>query len=141
MNWQLKNPAGIVCFLVMNAEPNAQVWLDIGNPPKNQLARFGSVPLGSKPYCGTYGLSLNPLVIQVYPATDANKSNPRASSEDAPSEPLAIQIVANSKICVGIFPDHSTTPNKLTTRIVDCTLTNHFTGPAREAAQAGECKH
>lgn len=118
--WNRSNPSGVVCFKLMDADPDARVYLDIGSPPRNQLARFGSVPLESNPYCRNYGLSLNPFTIQVYSATELNKANRRATDEDSPSEPLTIQIVADGKTCVGIFQDRATSPPKWSTRLVNC---------------------
>ena len=60
---------------VMSADPNAQVWIDTGTPPKIDLRRFGSVPFGIKQRCMTYGLSLSPLALEVYSATEANRVN------------------------------------------------------------------
>ncbi len=117
--WKRNNPSGIVCFQLMDADPDARVWFDIGSP-KIQPTRFGSAPLGGKPYCGNYGLSLSPLTIQVYSATEANKRRRRAADEDNPSNPLEIQVVTSEETCVGIFPDYSTSPPKWSTRVVDC---------------------
>ena len=116
-----QHPSGKVCFQLLDAPPHSQVWIDMGSlPNKVQLHRFGGVPLGSKPFCGNYGLSLAPLQIQVYSATDSNNRNFQASSEDKASEPLPIQIVSNSKTCVGIFPGASDGSSKWITKIVNC---------------------
>jgi len=132
--WKSNNPSGVVCFQLMNAEPNAHVNFDIGTPPRIQLTRFGNGLSGSTPDCGTYGLSLNPLTIQVYAATEGNRANRRAVSDDAVSEPFAIQVMAEGKICVGIFPDHVHSPPKWIPKTVDCALTNQSTGPAASSA-------
>jgi len=132
--WKKNNPSGVVCFQLMNAEPNAHVYFDIGTPPRIQLTRFGIGLLGSTPYCGNYGLSLNPLTIQVYAATKGNRTNRRAASDDAASEPFAIQVVAEEKTCVGIYPNHAYSPPKWKPKTVDCALTNQSTGPAATSA-------
>lgn len=136
--WSIKNPSGMVCFYVMDADPGAQVRLDIGSPSNGvQLARFGSAFSSAKPHCSGYGLSLSPLSIQVYSATDGNGANRQAVSEDAPSDPLTFPIIANGKVCVGISSDNAFPQKKWAARIVDCALTRRSTGPAQTAAQAG----
>lgn len=116
-----QHPSGTVCFQLIDAPPNSQVWLDMGSlPNKVQLRKFGGVPLGTKPFCGNYGLSLNPLQIQVYSATDSNKRNIQAASEDMASEPFPIQIIINGKTCVGLFSDTSANPSKWITKVVNC---------------------
>jgi len=116
-----QHPSGTVCFQLMDAPPNSQVWMDMGSlPNKIQLRKFGSVPLGNKAFCRNYGLSLNPLQIQVYSANDSNKRNFQAASGDRASEPFPIQIVNNGKTCVGIYPDNSVSPSKWTTKVVNC---------------------
>lgn len=132
--WKKNNPSGAVCFHLMNAESNAHVYFDIGTPPRIQLTRFGSGLSGSTPYCGNYGLSLNPLTIQVYAATESNRANRRAVSDDAPSEPFAIQVVAEGKTCVGIYPNHAHSPPMWIPKTVDCALTNQSTGLAATSA-------
>lgn len=117
--WNRSNPSGVVCFQLMDADPNARVWFDIGSP-KIQPTRFGSVPLGSKPYCANYGLSMSPLTIQVYSATEANQRRRRAAEEDNPSKPLEFDVVAGGKTCIGIFQDRAASPPKWSTRLAEC---------------------
>ena len=117
--WKQNNPAGVVCFQLKDADPDARVWFDIGSP-KIRPTRFGSVPLGSKPYCGNYGLSLSPLIIQVYSATEENRRKQRASDEDSPSTPLEVPVAEGKKTCVGIFQDRSPSSLRWSTRIVAC---------------------
>jgi hypothetical protein len=117
--WKRNNPAGVVCFQLKDADPDARVWFDIGSP-KIRPTRFGSVPLGSKPYCGNYGLSLSPLTIQVYSATEDNKRKQRASDEDKASTPLEVSVAEGKKTCVGIFQGRSASSAKWSTRIIDC---------------------
>jgi hypothetical protein len=130
--WSNKHPAGTVCFHVMDADPNASIRLDIGSPSNGvQLARFGDAFSSTKPYCGAYDLSLSPLSVQVYSATDGNRVNRQAVSEDAPSDPLTFPVIAHGKLCVGISSDNASPAKKWTARIVDCALTSHSTGPAQ----------
>lgn len=127
-----KNPSGTVCFHVLDADPSAQIRLDIGSPSNGvQLARFGSAFSSVKPYCGGYGVSLSPLSIQVYSATDGNRASRQAVSEDAPSDPLTFPVIANGKVCIGISSDNASPQKKWTARIVDCALTTHSTGPSQ----------
>lgn len=126
--WNATNSYGAVCYQVMDAEPGAKVWLDIGSPPKLQLSRFGGMPLSSTQWCGNYNTHMDPLEIQAYSPTDENVRKQRATSEDNPSPPLTIPIVADGKSCVGIFPDNSISPPGWIARITDCALTSHSRG-------------
>lgn len=128
--WRKNNPSGVVCFHLMNADSGAQVYFDTGSPPRIQLTRFGRGLSADAPYCGNYGLSLNPLTIQAYAATEDNRANRRAAPDDAVSEPLSIHVVAGRRTCVGIFHDKSHSPPKWISKIVDCALTPQSTGPA-----------
>lgn len=120
ISWNNQHPSGTVCFQILDAPPSTQVWIDIGSPPELQLRKFGGSPLSLKPFCGFYGLSMNPLQIQVYSANESNKKKTHASPEDNPSDLFSIPISENEKTCVGIFPNSSASPTKWITKIIDC---------------------
>lgn len=112
-------PSGRVCFKVINAPSGSRVWVEAGTPPNLAAKRIRSNPLGHNTECVNYGLSMSPLQIQVYSATDSNsKSNFVNDSEM--SNPLTIQIVSDHQTCIGIFPDKLSPPSKWSTEIVGC---------------------
>lgn len=107
LTWKMQNPSGILCLEVISGD---EVWLEMGTP-RITLERFGEVLKVGRPWCSHRGLSLNPTIIQAYSSS--------VNIEDQLS-PMTIPLVANDKVCVGIFPDRNETPARWTTKIVNC---------------------
>lgn len=113
-------PSGRVCFKVINAPSNSRVWVEAGKPPDLAPKRIRRNPLGHKTECINYGLSMSPLQIQAYSATDLNSKNNSAKYDSEMSSPLTIPIVSNHQTCIGIFPDKLSPSSKWSTEIVGC---------------------
>lgn len=113
-------PSGRVCFKVKNAPSDSRVWVEAGTPPDLAATRIRSTPLSHKTECVNYGLSMSPLQIQVYSATDSNSKSNFAKNDSEMSNPLTIPIVRNHQTCIGIFPDKLSSTSKWSTEIVGC---------------------
>jgi len=100
-----------------------KAFIEVAGPNK-QFMRIGSgqSPIGNNQRCTNWGLSMNPMSIRTYIASDANKFS--ATEDDKPSEPITIQMTTGKPICVEIVEpaEASQDKSRLTMQRVACVL-------------------